>query len=645
MDILLGHRERALACTLTAMLALAGCSGDRDGGEGDGPQGVGAGARDGGGGFGNADAAADKVGSGEGDTLDCIPHADMPDEFGRPPCPVADGGITDGPGGDLEPGPDGQQPAPMDGGARDGGDADGDDPPACSADDDAGCTDEPRSRCVLGGRCRAITGESAGALDLLFMVDNSGSMREEHVLLQEQFPNLMRVLTSGDRDGDGIQDFVPAQDLHLGVVSSDMGLVGIQGIPGCEGLGDDGILNNLPDPTNASCLATYPRFLTYTAGVDTPDAVADDFACVAALGTEGCGFEQQLEAALKAVTPSTSVIRFLGDVNGAGQLGHGDQTNAGFIRNGIEGRSVVAVIMVTDEEDCSSFNTRHFTPDIYLDPTDPLTMQDLNLRCFFNPQNLYPVTRYIEGLRALRPDAEELVIFGAIAGIPPDLVDAAALAAVDFQDAVARDAFYDGILADPRMQEVPDPNRTPEQGGNLTPSCITDTGRAFPPRRFVQVARAFGNNSVVQSICQSDFTPVMDAIVDRISSTLGSSCLAESLTRDAGLVSCEVVFELAPAGTPGTSVHACADLPYLSTPTDRPPMTLAGREVCIVEQVPVTDPGSGLEAEPGRAGWYYDDFTTEANSQCGATVGPRRVAFSAGAAIPDGTSAYLDCAP
>ena len=46
------------------------------------------------------------------------------------------------------------------------------------------------------------------------------------------------------------------------------------------------------------------------------------------------------------------------------------------------GLSVIAIILVSDEEDCSSTNTIHFIPNPL--PDDPLAMQDLNLRCFFN---------------------------------------------------------------------------------------------------------------------------------------------------------------------------------------------------------------------------------------------------------------------
>ena len=109
--------------------------------------------------------------------------------------------------------------------------------------------------------------------------------------------------------------------------------------------------------------------------------------------------------------------------------------------------------------------------------------------------------------------------------MPPDLVEPERAAGVDFDRPRPRDGFYDSILADPRMQEMVDPDRTPQQGGNLMPSCNTDRGRAYPPRRIVEVARGFGENGIVQSICEADFRPAVDAILSRIGDRLRKPCM------------------------------------------------------------------------------------------------------------------------
>jgi hypothetical protein len=501
---------------------------------------------------------------------------------------------------------------------------------------------KPLNPCLVALVEEEVSVTNVDKVDLLFVVDNSQSMREEQASLQREFPKLIEVLTTGERPGK--PPFAPAKDLHLGVVSSDLGLVGIAGVPGCEGLGDDAILNDVPSPAIADCQAGYPRFLSYLAGATDPARTATDFACIATLGTDGCGFEQPLEAALKALWPAADErVQFLGDAMGFGRFGHGDTDNAGFLRNDPQsGLSLVAIVVVSDEEDCSSADTRHFTPEQYLPADSPLRAQDLNLRCFHNPQNLYPVDRYLNGYRALRAGQEGLVVFGAIVGVPPDLVDGRSLARVDFEDESYRDAFYAGILADPRMQEVPDPS-LPAGQGNLTPSCRTANGVAFPPRRLVEVARGFGERGVVQSICQDDFGPAMDAILEVIVGAIPLACLPRPLVRDAaGFVDCDVVWELPPPGTaPVGTPTRCADAPYLSEPeAGHRAMTALGGAICNVHQLAVAN-GAPRAAGGISEGWYYDDFSGDLGKSCPTT--PQRVSFTPGARPGTGVLVKLEC--
>jgi len=82
------------------------------------------------------------------------------------------------------------------------------------------------------------------------------------------------------------------------------------------------------------------------------------------------------------------------------------------------------------------------------------------------------------------------------------------------------------------MQETVDPATNPGIGaGDLVPACVrTDKdgnqSTAYPARRIVELAKGFGENGIVQSICQDDFEPTIDAIVDRIANRVvkGSGC-------------------------------------------------------------------------------------------------------------------------
>jgi hypothetical protein len=542
--------------------------------------------------------------------------------------------------------------------------------------------------CLVSGVVAKIAVTNIDKIDLLFMVDNSNSMREEQDALREQFPNLIRVLTSGDinPNDDVLSNFPPVTDMHLAVVSSDLGLPGIHGVMGCSGLGSDGKMIEVGACAPSS---PFPRFLEFSPS-QGEDAVAlgaqlaSEFGCVANLGTGGCGLEQQLENTLKAVWPADrSDLWFLPDPTGFGGIGqHGPLgANGDFIRNDPnDGLSLIAIVLVTDEEDCSSGNMSHFLPEAQLDPADPLRMQGLNTRCFFESKldrdpvldgiqnNLYGPGRYVQALRALRPGKENLVIFAAIVGVPPDLVDESDLNAVKFDDPAQVNAFYDGILADSSMIESVNDQGTPSvHDDNLNPSCNRgEDAKAYPPRRILEVARGFGENGIVQSICQDDFTPAINQIIKLIAKQLGAVCLPRPLVRNSdGLVGCNVVWEL-PApndmAAPNTTPRQCSDKPFLITPDmDRDHVSDSGGAVCTVAQLRLVDAPEGEDEEKmpdpmGTAnfnpatmaeqtymeGWYYDDFSTSVKADCPGEE-KQRVAFSNNAKPPTGVTVKLEC--
>jgi hypothetical protein len=152
-------------------------------------------------------------------------------------------------------------------------------------------------------------------LDLLLVVDNSNSMASEQAALRAQFPKLIQTLGAGLRRQDDPEPFPPVKDLHVGVVSTDMGIPGIELPPSCHADGgDDGKLQNTPH--GDGCDPQYPAFLSFTSDpligqTTNPEKFANDMGCIAALGTGGCGIEMPLEAAFKAVMP-----KLFSDANG-----------------------------------------------------------------------------------------------------------------------------------------------------------------------------------------------------------------------------------------------------------------------------------------------------------------------------------------
>ncbi|HRI49783.1 MAG TPA: hypothetical protein PLW65_06335 [Pseudomonadota bacterium] len=248
------------------------------------------------------------------------------------------------------------------------------------------------SECSLGAVCDnavgvCMTPPPTANLDILFVVDNSASMAGRQKGLVASIPSFLRKL-----------DTAPTNiDYHIGIVTSDIGtdvapgkLWGA-GSGSCDTFtGDDGLLQATPCTSRfpltaeatAACQAFCPdpsfipykneRFIAKSGSVfnvpfdlqTDPQNVKIDlgpqraFACMAVLGEAGCGVEGQLEAARRALD------------------GHRPE-NAYFLRPD----SLVAVIFVTDEDDCSVQPGRRIenTPESFDCPTPS---QDAPFSCF-----------------------------------------------------------------------------------------------------------------------------------------------------------------------------------------------------------------------------------------------------------------------
>jgi hypothetical protein len=377
---------------------------------------------------------------------------------------------------------------PVDGPAADGdisGDAGGDghagdggDPPADGGTD--------------------VAGPPPTNVDVLVVMDDSASMAAEQTLFIDAFSHFIRSILSG-----------PVRDLHVGVVSTDMGVGGYSGIESCgrddpaydPQRGDDGVLRNVP--RGAVCEAAYPLFLSYTVDpAQGPDAVqidkmVKDFGCIAALGVNGCGFEQPLEAARRALLPPPE-----------GQSGPGG-ANAGFLREG----SLLVVFFVSDEEDCSAAD-----PTLYDVSGLPYSV---NLQCFYQEPKLHGVDRYVAAFNAIRPDPENLVV-GIVTGVP---TGESRCNGMGLQ--------LGGCLDAPLMQEVVQPEgdlleyvctypagcTPPDPSTHIPGDCRSE---AFPGRRYVELASRLGGNAFVWSICSEDFESLMNNVALKVSQRMES---------------------------------------------------------------------------------------------------------------------------
>lgn len=312
-------------------------------------------------------------------------------------------------------------------------------------------------------------------VDLLFVIDDSDSMAEEQMNLVANFPELIRVLTNPpDEDGDGEPDVPPVDDLRIGVVSTNMG-VGTASATGCDSTGDEGALigtSRSGDPACAGVSTGTDPWLEFHAG-DDPGALARRFACLAELGTGGCGLERQLDAARAALVDQAAP-------GGA---------NEGFLRPD----SLVGIVFVTDEDDCSAMD------DTIYDRSSGGTLGPYGTRCAEHPELLTPVEDYVQAFANLRFDRDNDVVVAAVTGVPfsaePDPLD---------ED-------LDALLMDSRMQFMEDPARP----GQLVPACETMiTGSAIPARRLVQVVQPFAEtgDGLATTICEDDLSPALNAV-------------------------------------------------------------------------------------------------------------------------------------
>ncbi len=354
---------------------------------------------------------------------------------------------------------------------------------------DAGATDGARDGTA------ADSGSSDGAppqpcrtalpVDMLWVIDNSNSMAEEQASLAANFPALIETLTHPpDADDDGEPDYPPLTDLRVGIVSTDMGVGDTAGVIGCpSGSGDDGVMisRSRAGGACASVGTEGPPWLQFDG--TNGDAFEADFACLSALGTNGCGLEQQLEASLAALTRHAAP----------------GGPHEGFLRPD----SLVAVVYVTDEDDCSAADDAIFDPS----PAAADRLGHLRVRCALHPELLHPVSRYIRALRNLQLDRRGDVIVAAVTGVPRDLTRDPA------------DIDYDALLADERMQYTLDPL----DDTRLVPACdLGGVGSAPPARRLVEVVADFAadGDGLVASICQPDLRPVMEDLAQLVAARL-----------------------------------------------------------------------------------------------------------------------------
>jgi hypothetical protein len=373
-------------------------------------------------------------------------------------------------------------------------------------------------------------------LDIIFLIDDSGSMREEQDNLGRNFPIFVSAL-------EGLPEGLP--NLHIGVLSSDLGAGRFAGsaVEGCTRLGGDGgIFQSAPRGRAGTCTSA-PRtgsFLSVNGSQQNFDgSVSDALSCIAALGTRGCGFEHQLGAIWRAL-------------GGNGQI---PSQNTGFLRDD----ALLAIVILTDEDDCSApddtdlFDPGQTTISDPLGPLDsyrcnefghlcgglppPRTMAASNLMSCVSNENgpLMPVAGFVSFFKSLKANPDDVIVAAITGPTTPYSVELR--------------TNRDRAEAEPR----------------IVPSCTSSNGSAAPAVRIQQFIDGFGLNGTVESICDGDFSPAMARIGDKIAGRIRHQCLENppvdrEPTRPGIQANCEVFEETATSdGVIRTGIHACDD--------------------------------------------------------------------------------------
>ena len=379
-------------------------------------------------------------------------------------------------------------------------------------------------------------------LDIVFMIDNSGSMREEQDNLGRNFPVFISAL-------EGLPEGLP--NVHIGVLSSDLGAGRFSGamVEGCTRPGGDhGVFQAQPRANGGLCRSAPKTgsFITANGAKTNFDgSISDALSCIAALGTGGCGFEHQLG----------SIQRALG-----GDAGGVPAQNAGFLRDD----ALLAIVIITDEDDCSApDDTDLFDPGQTL-VTDPLGPLD-SFRCneFGHLCDGVPPPRTMEASNLMNCQSNEngkltriadfVQFFKSLKASPDDVIVAAITGPV---------TPYGVELHSVRNRAAGITENEPR----IIPSCKSTNGAAAPAVRIKQFVDAFGVNGTFESICDGDFSPAMARIGDKIAGRIRHQCLEEPpVDRDparAGVqANCEVYEETSTIdGVVRRSIRSCDDV-------------------------------------------------------------------------------------
>jgi hypothetical protein len=315
-------------------------------------------------------------------------------------------------------------------------------------------------------------------IDILFVIDDSGSTGDKQTVFLQNFPNFITALT---KFPDGLPN------VHIGVTTSSVDVVTSNDTSCHPAAGLNGLLQRTDVGNTCNPITTADHWLVDIAstpgGPRMPNysgTLSTAFSCIANRGSNGCGYEHQLEGMKRALDGT-------------------HPENNGFIRPG----AYLAVIQLTDEDDCSAVDN-----SLFGSPSPVGSSSDF--RCYIAEQTCdTPITE----------------------GTPTTYTGCKLNYTGFFHDPQEYSKFLVDLKGDPALVVVAaimgDPSpvtngtfsiSTGQEGGEFTELKTCDAtingnpAVARPGNRIQRFLDFFGGHGLFRTVCQSDYTSALTDI-------------------------------------------------------------------------------------------------------------------------------------
>ncbi len=489
----------------------------------------------------------------------------------------------------------------------------------------AGCQDysfEELPSSVIREKRWSQTIRISTAADILFLIDNSGSMVGEQLQLGQSFGAFI----------DKIQDSF-GTDYQIAVVTT-----GVKS-PMCPGCSEQGAVcpQCLSDPQSPQCCIANPStdncaecsncmniesgetgIFQSRLGKNLGTVISPNYqfttnaSCgqiikhennwcffeateqrgIAMVGTNGCGYEKGLEAFKLALDDQMKTA----------------SNPTSFLRE----NATLALIVVSDEEDCGKVGdtSEGLTAGGHVcyyaaNGTDPDgNTNDPNGKQY----RLTPVEDYYNFFRSVKGNRDGMVKFAAIVGVKD--VEHPETTTIEFQ---MEGSAWDEV---PACETPGCKAQCPAEGQPGYRSCM-DGCEARPGTRYIKLAQLFGigQDGFIDTICQNDFSETMDKLgtfvgcphVFMLSEPILDPGLANILINDQTVprYSCSVITdgqlkECTGTGDTSCSSGNCVPTWTYSPPTDPPAPNAPGGTITFATHYDPCDyfePGDSVEIE------------------------------------------------